>query len=436
MRYKTITIALAGMLLYGCVTPSPQRTMQSSDWKLPEKEGPSPILRDLPSPKNVNSLTLKQAFKLGESHHPDLAAARERIQAAEARALQAGLLPNPELVARMESAPFRGRTTGQAEYVIGASQKISVSRRLSSARRVEELESQRLMARFEARRREVEKGIHGAFATALYTEEVTQMLSDLARRSEEIVSIAKARLATGDAVPGEVARGEMEEARSKLKLQQARFLREQAIEALSAAMGGPDFKIKSMEGNLEETLEVPALEALSARLEQNPLLLAAEADVAAQEARLKLAESERIPDVNLDFFYRRLEDSNQDAFDMGISIPLPIFNRNQGRLREAQAHLARSQARIRSTRKDLEFELRDSHLQMARALKTAQILREDVLPRAEVLRQLTSTQYQGGEISLLDSLLAEKDWLAARLEYLESLHDVLQAWARMASLLR
>jgi cobalt-zinc-cadmium efflux system outer membrane protein len=63
-------------------------------------------------------LTLADALALAERLHPELVAAQAEVEGAEGRALQAGLFPNPELVARTEAAPLSGSFTEQAEYVV------------------------------------------------------------------------------------------------------------------------------------------------------------------------------------------------------------------------------------------------------------------------------------------------------------------------------
>src|SRR5688572_1448744 len=84
----------------------------------------------------LDHLTLEQAIELAEQNHPDLAEARALSDAAKARRAQAGKLPNPEAVARIESAPFNGRTADSAEYVAGVSQAVPVGGRLSASREV------------------------------------------------------------------------------------------------------------------------------------------------------------------------------------------------------------------------------------------------------------------------------------------------------------
>lgn len=384
----------------------------------------------------VRGLTLERAVELAGRVHPDLAAAQARVEGAQGRALQAGFLPNPEAALRMEQARLEGRVTGKAEYLAGLSQAIPVGGRLSAARRVEELDRDRLMKELEARGLEVRTRVHAAFATALYLEQVVRAQRETFRAGEQGVVVAKARLAAGDAIPEEVARVEIELIRIRLDLERADPMRAVALSALAAEIGEPDLRIESLEGTLEVALELPSLESVSERLATHPLVTASELGIAAQKARMDLAEVERIPDVNLDLFYRRLEATDENAFDVGIRVDLPIFDRNQGRLREARAGLAEAQSRARSTRVSIVQELREAHAILSRALASARVLKDEILPRADTVLQGAEVRYAGGDLSLADILPIRRDRAGTQLNYLESLREVMTAWAKLAPYVR
>ena len=93
---------------------------------------------------SVDALTLEQALNLAERSHPDLVEAGALVRAAEGRVQQAGVRPNPEAIARMENAPFRGNTTGNADYLAGVGITLPLGNRREQATRVENLDRQRL----------------------------------------------------------------------------------------------------------------------------------------------------------------------------------------------------------------------------------------------------------------------------------------------------
>jgi outer membrane protein, heavy metal efflux system len=138
--------------------------------------------------------------------------------------------------------------------------------------------------------------------------------------------------------------------------------------ALAGAIGDANLRIASLAGDLEATFEVPMLETLTASLVSQPEALQAEANLQASSAWLELARSERIPDVRVEALYHRLEATEENTIDLGISIPLPLFNRNQGRLREARAESEAAQARARMTQNEVAARLQASYVQLTSAL--------------------------------------------------------------------
>jgi len=160
------------------------------------------------------------------------------------------------------------------------------------------------------------------------------------------------------------------------------------------------------------------------------------AAVRVRQAQVDLAKAERIPDVRVEALYRRLEASKENAFDIGLMIPLPLFDRNQGRLREARAEVAAAEARSRSTQNALRVRLHDAHAQLTTALANSRALNADVLPRADLVLKATEARFAAGDIGLAELLPVRRDWAAVRLTYLESLRDVMQAWAQVSAYLK
>jgi outer membrane protein, heavy metal efflux system len=429
---RLMAIAPACSLPLGCSAGQSDQTVwtppsfSSGSWSASTQAATRPTTQS-----SMASFTLEQALEHSRAH-PDLAAARARVEAATGRVQQAGLLPNPELVGRIESAPID--STGDAEYLAGISQGIPLGGRLSAATGLEKLDRERLNREAQVREIEVARAVRGAFATALYAQEVVQTHSDLVQAAADAVAIAQARVDAGDAVREELARAQMEHARVRLEFTKAQSIRQQAMLALMAAIGDPSIGVDSVAGDLATALEIPTLEDLSDRLAQSPFMTALAADVAVERARLDLARAERVPDINLDLLYRRLGETDQNAFDAGFRIAVPVFDRSRGRLREARADAVAAESRATSAAYAMQVQLRNAHARLTQSIATAKALREEILPRAEQLVAAVQARYRAGDTSLSEVLLVQRDRAAQKLLYLETLRDVLSAWAELAPL--
>jgi cobalt-zinc-cadmium efflux system outer membrane protein len=389
-----------------------------------------------PAVNRVENLTLDQALEIAESLQPQLAEAKAMVEAAEGRARQAGAFPNPEAILGAQQLPFSGNAPNEKEYVAGVGQTIPLSQRLSKARQAELLDREVRARGLEVKRRDIHWRVRSAFATALYQEKAYQAQTEIQQSTGKAVATTQARVEAGDALREDLARVEMELARAKVELQRAESLREQSLVALASAMGDASLKVTSLAGTLEATFEIPTLETLAANLAALPETALADADLRARNARVAVAEAERIPDVKVELLYHRLESSQQNTMDVGLSIPLPLFNRNQGRLREARAEAAAAEARSRMTQNELSTRLRESYLQLTTALANSRTLKTEILSRADTVLKGAEARYAAGDISLAEILPVRRDWAAVQLSYLESLRDVMQAWAEVAGYLK
>jgi cobalt-zinc-cadmium efflux system outer membrane protein len=164
-------------------------------------------------------------------------------------------------------------------------------------------------------------------------------------------------------------------------------------------------------------------------IDLHPGVAAMESAAAAQRARVRLAKAERIPDVNLDLFYRRLQGTRENAFDVGVRVPIPLFGSTRSRVREAESELRAAEARLQSTRNEIGHELHARELALQRTLETAAVLKADVLPKVSAILRGAEARYRAGDISLSELMVIRREAASSQMKYLESLRSVMEAWA-------
>jgi cobalt-zinc-cadmium efflux system outer membrane protein len=422
----------AALLLAGCSSPAREPLPDGAGTYGPPRAAAPPAA----PPDAVGPVTLDRALALAESLHPDLAESRARIEAAEGRAEQSGLLPNPVLLGKLESAPFEGDTVGDAELLAGVLQRVPIGGRLGAAEEAGRLEAERLRREHEVQRIHLRTRVHGAFATALFSAAVAKLQEETLELARRGAAVARARREAGDATAEELARAELEEARARLEEDKAHGLRELAYVALAAAMGRPELRVEAVEGPLESALELPALQSVLEALEHGPHAALARADVDAARAAVDHAGAERIPDVAVDLVYRRIGSRDENAFDVGLAIPLPLFDRNQGRIREAEAQRREAEARARATRGEAIRHVRESHTKLAEAMSHVKLAREEILPRSELILRAAEARHAAGDLSLADLIPLRREAAGARLAYLDGLRELMEAWGELRLFLK
>ncbi len=390
---------------------------------------------DPTAPRTPVSLTLDQAFERAERSHPALAEARARVDAAAGLARHSGAFPNPELIVGAQQIPVQRETIPDRQYIAGFSQRIPLGNRLAKAREAEWLQREVQVRGLESAQRTLHRRVHAAFATALHHESALQTHARILSSLTLDQQATRARLLAGDAIPADLARAELELARAGIESRRIASLREQGLVALAGAIGEPGLSIGSVEGRLDDAFEVPTLESLAASLSTQPAARIAEADVRASVARIDLAKAERIPDIQVEALYRRLEVTGQNTFDIGLNIPLPLFNRNQGRIQAARSDALAAEARSRMTTQELALHLQQSHAALVSALDRARSFREEILPHADAVLQSAELRLAAGDTSLTEILPLRREWARLHLDYLETLREVMSAWVEVSAYL-
>jgi cobalt-zinc-cadmium efflux system outer membrane protein len=181
--------------------------------------------------------------------------------------------------------------------------------------------------------------------------------------------------------------------------------------------------------------ELPSVDALLERLPASPELMRWTSTLAQREAEQSLARAQRIPDITLRAGIKRYEELGEDVYLVGVSIPLPLFNRNQGGVREANARFEQARHEQDSAAGRLAQQLTDSYSRLQSARTRAIGLKQDLIPAAEQVLQASREGYRYGKFKLFDVLDAQRTVYATRGQYLTALTEFHQRLADLERLL-
>jgi cobalt-zinc-cadmium efflux system outer membrane protein len=204
---------------------------------------------------------------------------------------------------------------------------------------------------------------------------------------------------------------------------------------LAAQWGAKKATFPSVTGNLDQLRPIPSLQTLKAKLQKNPDLIRWTTERQKREATLNLARAEAKPDVTLRAGPRLLGASHADlTLVAGFSIPLPLWNRNQGKIAEAEANVAKAADERAAAEARAYAELNEGYQTLARAAEEVQILRETVLPGAKSAVDQITDGYAAGRFSQLDVLDALRTYNESQTQYVKALSDFQKAQAQIDTL--
>ena len=221
----------------------------------------------------------------------------------------------------------------------------------------------------------------------------------------------------------------LEEQRARIVLTTARLDYTSAVRELmrtrsrlAAAWGSteePPFS--SVQGALYAISEVPEFEAVAEVVDRNPDVARWRDEMALRRAEAQLAQADRIPNPIVSIGSRRLRDLGANALTAGISIPLPLFNRNQGAVKEAQYRIEKTQEAQRAATVLAHHMLTDAYQQLSMAYEEAQALRDEILPAARESFEAMQEGYREGKFDLLMVLDAQRTFFEVTNRYINAL---------------
>jgi cobalt-zinc-cadmium efflux system outer membrane protein len=416
----------------------------------PAKEAwpePLPLGRDLPAfkppadeaPREAprepeGDLTLGQAVALALLQSPDLAASGWEVRAREARVLQAGLLPNPSLGATVENlGTSKDEVTGGIQTTIQLGQLVELGGKRSARIRAAAAERDVAGWDYELRRIDVLSRLSLRFIEVLHAQRSLELHSETAALAEQARLAVAEKVAGGKASPVDETKAAVAAAAARIALDRARLHLEGSRRSLSAAWGGSTPRFRNAAGDLDAVVPVPPLERLAGLLARNPEWALRASEIAMREAAVDLALARAVPDLQLNAGYRRYSPSGEDVDTLlvGVSIPLPVFDRGQGEIREARSRVARSREERREAELRLGLALADAHRALSGAQAELAALRQTVLPGAQRAFEAVREGYQLGRFGLLDVLDSQRTLSEARgqalrtaMEYHKAVVDV------------
>jgi cobalt-zinc-cadmium efflux system outer membrane protein len=382
----------------------------------------SPVGRRQGEPPQAG-LTLRDALALALERSPDLASFSWEVRAKEARALQVGLLPNPTFSAEVENIGGSGPKNGveTAETTLLLSQLIEVGGKRGKRRSVGEFEVEVAEWEYEAARLGVVAETTAAFVDALAQQEAVRLADDQIQLAEDVLRTVQAQVRAGAVSSAEVPRAEVEVTNQQIE----RRLRDRALRAayvrLATAWGASEPTFSALAGDLNAVSPIPLEAELVGRMTSTPELARWQAEVTQRRAAIELEGARRIPDVTLGLGPRHFNDTNDWALVVGVQVPLPAFDRNQGARQESHDRLAKSREQQRSAELRLRRALARSYQGLTSGYEEVAALRDEAIPTAERAYEATKRAQRQGALRFTEVLDAQRSLFALRTRLVEAL---------------
>ena len=376
-----------------------------------------------------SSMSLRQAIEVALTRNPALAAAISEVDATGGARLQAGTRPNPSLSYFLDDTRREtSTTTVQINQPIELGGKRDA--RIAAADRGVEMARSDL----QARRHEVRAAVVTAFFDLLAIQERGRVNAASLALAQRSTLAASQRVKAGKVSPVEETKARVAEAAVRIELSQVRGEEIAARARLGSAMG-QRLGSTMLDGSLTDLPPLLAETTFQSRLDNAPALQRAELEVERRKALTALENARRVPDVTLSLGSKRDQQLGRNQTVIGLNIPLPVFDRNQGNILEALRREDKARDELLVVRSQIESEAVQARERLAMSRMEAQSLAADVLPGAQSAFDAATRGFELGKFSFLEALDAQRTLLQARTQYLRALAEAHRASADLNRIL-
>ena len=370
-------------------------------------------------------ITLEEAIQKALTTSPRLKAYAAGRLASEGERQQAGLWTNPEIGIEAENIAGNGpyNSFNSAEVTYGVSQLIEVGGKRGA--RVEVANQAVNLAGFdqETARLDLIRDVTLAYVKAVAAQEEVTLTQEQQTLAGEVLETVSNRVNAAREPLIQKSKADVTMATSRIAYEKAQ---RQLVTAkrLLASLWGESTNDYTLDGSAFFNITEPThFDPTSEAWKNTPDFSRWEAEIARSKAAHQLEKANAIPDPSIDAGVRDFQESGDQAFILGVSLPIPILNQNQGNIVRARQEVARAESTRDDVALTLSSQLTEAQQELETSYHQAVALHQTILPSAEEAFKLSREGYGLGKFSYLEVLDAQRTLNETRAQYHETLKD-------------
>lgn len=382
---------------------------------------------DLVKKSVSNTITIEQALECAFRNRQELSAYQTDLDAAALKLKHAGLPPNPELGVEWNNLGGDLPSGDSKETIISLSQPLEIGGKPSARKDKGHAEILRLQHEQAVTWLDIAAEVRTAFLEVLGARERLFLQREAAKTASELVDITREQVAAGKLAGTEETRAEARKAEIAAETQRLKRLLADAELNLATLLAKPDSSSITAEGRLLHEVSVPDRQALLAEIMSSPLLALRRSESQLAKTNLSLEQANAWSDPTLSLSLREVTDEDARAVAIGVSTPLPLFQRNQVAVAEASATAHKATANEVAAARRLQTELIKTHANLIAADDEVRSLRTEGLRKAAQADEAVREGFRAGKFRYSDVLEASQALMAMKARYLDALLDLNRA---------
>lgn len=364
------------------------------------------------------TVDLIEATVLTLQANPDLAVAMRGREIESAQQLQAASRPNPTLSGQVQDLRSQNRVT-----TIAISQQLETAgkrdKRMVAAGAAFDIAE----ADIHIAQAEISAKTYAAFYQVLAAQQAQKLAQELLEIATTTKDTTTKRVLAGKISPVEETKAKVAEASLKIDLananQQLTISKQRLASMWAKSEGQTDYIVV---GELENLKELPKQSELMAQLADSPRLKKAALAIQEKQAISNIELSKQTPDVTVSLGAQRNEELGGITQAMiGLSIPIPVFDKNQGNLLSAKAREYQSIDEKTALENQLQTELKDAYSRRQLQVEASNMYKQDILQGAQSAYEAARKGFEFGKFSFLEVLDAQRTLFQAKMQFIQTL---------------
>ena len=379
----------------------------------------------------TGKVTLTDVLNLALSNNPELSVALRELEAIDGIRVQAATRLNPSISTSVQDTRRENR-----QIYLQLNQEIELGNKREARMDAADAIYKKANAELDSKKAEIHANVVNAFYEVLAAQERLKLSQSSIEVANQALDAAAKRVKAGKSSPVEETKSKIVQSSAKIELSQATSLLNSARKRLSALWGSSNPVYEHAEGNVENIPAIANLNDLSSALENAPAITIAKLEINARDGMTRVERSKATPNITLSAGVvnnQELGGINQAL--LGLSVPIPVFDRNQGNLQEAVSRQYKAQDELVALKAQLEANLAFQYERLNAARQTSESIRSEILPGSQSAFEAATKGFQAGKFNFLDVLDAQRTLFQAKSQYIQSLIDAHQAIAEIERIL-
>ncbi len=435
-RFGVGRLACVTVFIAAVASPATCWCQEAGVLRLPEIEAqpadplPSPIDSDISAP-----LTLEGLEQRALASNPSVHRLAALVRAARANTLQVGLPPNP-------TVGYEGQQLGSGglaeQHGVLFTQEIIRGGKLQLNRAVADRERMRLEQDLAAQEQRVLTDVRIAYYQVLLAQRQIEVADNLVRIGGEGSKSVDALYQAKEVGRVDILQAQLEIENAQILQRNAMNRHDSAWRTLAALLGDPNLPPQLLVGDpLAEVKDFSFDSARERMLRESPEISGAEMEVARARAAVQRARVEPVSDIDFEGLVNWQDNGIGGKPDGGVrvSLPMPVFNRNQGGIAKAEHELVAAEEAVSQLQLSLQSRLAPVFEQYANSKSQVEKYQKTILPAAEESLVLSRKMYSAGEADYTAMLTIQRTYSQTQLNYLDAVRALRVAEVQIDGLL-